>query len=72
MKMGTHKSKLSPKELSEIVNSTDFTEREIRAWYKSFLRDCPSGCLTLDEFKKYCTGFFVSGDSTEYAERAFR
>ncbi|CAK8690759.1 unnamed protein product [Clavelina lepadiformis] len=69
--MGHHKSKLSPEELTAIVNSTEFTEAEIRQWYKSFLKDCPSGILSKKEFKRYCSGFFSSGDPTDYAERAF-
>ena len=70
--MGHHKSKLSPKALSELVNSTYFSESEIKEWYKAFLRDCPSGLLTVKEFKKCCSGFFESGDCSDYAERAFR
>ncbi|XP_076807728.1 hippocalcin-like protein 4 isoform X2 [Clavelina lepadiformis] len=50
--MGHHKSKLSPEELTAIVNSTEFTEAEIRQWYKSFLKDCPSGILSKKEFKR--------------------
>ena len=70
--MGQHKTKLSAKELRDLVSSTEFTETEIRSWYKSFLREWPSGNLTLEQFKKCYASLFTSGDSAEYAERVFR
>lgn len=70
--MGHQKSKLSPTELTAILNKTDFNESEIRSWYKSFLKECPGGTLTLEQFKSYCIGFFAPNSSSEYAEHAFK
>lgn len=70
--MGKKNSKLKPDTLQTLVKETYFTEKEVKQWYKGFLKDCPDGLLTELGFIKIYKQFFPQGDPTKFASLVFR
>ncbi|KAI5244964.1 neuronal calcium sensor 1 [Aureobasidium subglaciale] len=64
-------SKLSQQELSDLQKATHFDKKELQQWYKGFLKDCPSGMLTKEEFQKIYKQFFPFGDPSSFADYVF-
>lgn len=69
--MGKSQSKLSSEELAELQKNTYFDKKELQQWYKGFLKDCPSGQLNKEEFKKIYRQFFPFGDPSQFADYVF-
>lgn len=70
--MGKSVSKLSKDDLQSLRQATYFDKRELQQWYKGFLRDCPLGQLSEEEFSKVFKQFFPFGDPTDYCHYLFR
>ncbi|CAJ1075907.1 recoverin a [Xyrichtys novacula] len=71
--MGNTKSSALSKELLEDLKSnTKYTEVELCSWYQSFLKECPSGKISKEQFEGIYASFFPNADSTEYARHVFR
>lgn len=70
--MGKSVSKLSKDDLQSLKQATYFDKRELQQWYKGFLRDCPLGQLSEEEFAKVFKQFFPFGDPTDYCHYLFR
>ncbi|KAK6606240.1 neuronal calcium sensor 1 [Botrytis cinerea] len=64
-------SKLSAEQITELQKSTHFDKKELQQWYKGFLKDCPSGMLTKEEFQKIYRQFFPFGDPSSFADYVF-
>lgn len=70
--MGKAVSKLSKDEIKLLRDRTLFDKRELQQWYKGFLRDCPSGQLSEEEFAKVFKQFFPFGEPNDYCHYLFR
>lgn len=69
--MGAKTSKLSKDDLTSLKQSTYFDRREIQQWHKGFLRDCPNGSLTREDFVKIYQQFFPFGAPEDFANHLF-
>ncbi len=70
--MGKAASKLSKDEIKALRDATHFDKKELQQWYKGFLKDCPTGKLSIDEFQKIYKQFFPFGDPKEFSSYVFK
>ncbi|XP_067134074.1 frequenin-2-like [Centruroides vittatus] len=70
--MGKGNSKLKTEVVAKLAKETYFTEKEVRQWYKGFLKDCPNGLLTEQGFLRIYKQFFPQGDPSKFASLVFK
>ena len=72
--MGEANTKLKDSAVKQLALSTQgtFTEQEIQDWFKGFVKNCPSGHLTIEELVKVYSDFFPDGEAKEFAEYVYR
>lgn len=71
--MGNTKSgALSKAILNDLKMNTKYTEEELCTWYASFLKECPTGRITKEQFEGIYASFFPDADPTAYARHVFR
>lgn len=69
--MGQKNSKLSPQELSSLLKTTKFNQKQLLQWHRGFVRDAPEG-LTLVQFTQIYTSYFPFGQPQKYASLVFK
>uniref|UniRef100_A0A672NAT5 Visinin-like n=1 Tax=Sinocyclocheilus grahami TaxID=75366 RepID=A0A672NAT5_SINGR len=71
--MGNAKSSAMSKQILEDLKlNTKFSEDELSQWYENFQKQCPSGRISPEEFKKIYERFFPDSDAASYAQHVFR
>lgn len=70
--MGLSVSGLSKDDIKALRQATYFDKRELQQWYKGFIRDCPLGQLSEEEFIKVFKQFFPFGDPVDYCHYLFK
>jgi Ca2+-binding EF-hand superfamily protein len=66
------RKRLQKDDLSFLMNNTNFTKKQIKQWYRGFIRDCPSGELSKKKFIEVYSGFFPDGNAEEFCRHVFR
>ncbi|KAG9350276.1 hypothetical protein JZ751_026630, partial [Albula glossodonta] len=71
--MGNSKSGALSKELlDDLKLNTKYREEELCAWYHTFLKECPSGRISKEQFESIYASFFPDADPKAYAQHVFR
>lgn len=72
--MGHKSTKLRQPVVEQLVaeNNGVFGEREVQDWFKGFVRNCPTGHLSLEDFITVYKAFGFPGDSSKFAELVYR
>ena len=65
--MGQKSSSIKGKKLRKLSEETHFSVEEIQTWYQGFIKDCPTGKLSKNEFIRIYVQFFPQGNPTEFA-----
>ncbi|KAI9515207.1 hypothetical protein NQZ68_026949 [Dissostichus eleginoides] len=71
--MGNTKSSALSKELlEELKSNTKYSEAELCTWYQTFLKECPGGKISKQQFEGIYASFFPNADPSKYAQHVFR
>ena len=68
----TKSSSLSKELLEDLKSNTKYSEAELCTWYQSFLKECPTGKITKEQFEGIYASFFPNADPKDYARHVFR
>eukprot|EP00041_Stephanoeca_diplocostata_P027652 m.765330 g.765330 ORF g.765330 m.765330 type:complete len:190 (-) comp23220_c1_seq30:456-1025(-) len=69
--MGKTQSTLSGSQISALEEDTHFSSEEIIQWHKEFIKDCPEGTLSREEFKDIYAQVFPFGNTSVFADHVF-
>jgi len=69
--MGGESSKLTPTQLSDLRQQSQFTETEIKKFYKGFMKRYPNGKLSKEELIQVYKEVFPNGDPIPFAVQMF-
>ena len=71
--MGNSKSgALSKEVLEDLKSNTKYSETELCTWYQCFLKECPGGKISKQQFEGIYASFFPNADPSAYARHVFR
>ena len=70
--MGNHQSKPKPITMEELRSVTQFSDAEIIEINQGFLKDTPSGLITLEQFITMFRQLFPYDDASAFAKHVFR
>jgi len=70
--MGNKGAKLPKEDLEFLTSHTNFTEQQIKQWYKGFKKDCPDGELDRSKFLDIYQAMFPDGKAGAFYEHVFR
>lgn len=66
------KKKIPPEELSQLMEHTHFDAKELKKWYHGFIKDCPDGALSKEQFINLYSRFYENGNADKFATHVFR
>merc|ERR1711988_1329243 len=64
-------SRYKPNDLEQMAEETKFSKREVRALYRAFKQECPTGIVDEETFKEVYEKIFPLGDASRYAHLVF-
>ncbi|KAL2077989.1 hypothetical protein ACEWY4_025674 [Coilia grayii] len=63
---------LSKEVLEELKLNTRYSDEQLYTWYQTFLRECPTGRISRQQFESIYASFFPDADPKAYAQHVFR